>query len=116
MEKQYMLSFDEKELFNNKLTQQYDEDGQKGFLGYLLRYKQWKLNENKIVFPDVKTNEQVNELLKEYNRETLKDYLKIQRGILDKVAIFGVTNLEQMIKKKYAEIIKEEKRTKQKER
>ncbi len=33
------LTYDTRNLFNSNLLQQYDSDGQKGFLGYLLRHK-----------------------------------------------------------------------------
>lgn len=46
-----ILKFDESNLFNNNILHQYDEDGQKGFLGYLLRDNRWQITENKIVFP-----------------------------------------------------------------
>ena len=32
MEQENILKFDNKELFNNEILHQYDEDGQKGFL------------------------------------------------------------------------------------
>lgn len=99
MDKDNILKFDEKGLFNSNLLQQYDEHGQKGFLGYLLRYKNWKIDENKIIFPDIKSNEKIQELLIEYDKDTKKNYINIQNVTLEKVSIYGLTQCQEMLKK-----------------
>ena len=38
------LKFNDKELFNYKSLQQYDEEGQKLFLGYLIIKELWKIH------------------------------------------------------------------------
>ena len=53
MNKKNILEFDNINLFNYDLLHQYDPDGQKGFLGYLMRYKQWNIEENKIILKRV---------------------------------------------------------------
>ena len=40
MEEKKELKFDVKRLFNYEKLHEYDEDGQKGFLGYLIREEQ----------------------------------------------------------------------------
>ena len=72
MEQNNVLKFNEKELFNSEILHQYDEDGQLGFLGYLLRYKQWKILDNNIIFPEIKKQAEIEKTLWEYG-----DYNKI---------------------------------------
>lgn len=116
MEQEKILKFDNKELFNNEILHQYDEDGQKGFLGYLLRYKQWTISSNKIIFPNINSKEKIEKLLVEYNTEIMKNNIIVKKQVLMDVSVFGVKRLEQMIKEESKEIEKREKRTKEKER
>lgn len=89
MMKNEVLTFRTKELFNDKELHQYDEDGQKGFLGYLLRYEQWEIKENQIVFPGITNKEKINELLEDYSRDIKITNLRIRRGTLNTVDIIG---------------------------
>lgn len=117
MEQKNILKFDDKELFNNKMLHQYDADGQKGFLGYLIRYKQWIIDSNKIIFPEIiNSKEKIEKLLTEYNVEILKNNLVIKKLILDDVSAFGVERLEQTIEEESKKIEKREKGTKEEER
>lgn len=113
MKQENILKFDDKELFNNKILHQYDEDGQRGFLGYLLRYKQWTIKDNKIIFPDINSKERIEQLLVEYDTETKKDNISVTKQVLDKVSIFGLAKLEEMLNEETKEVEKREKRTKE---
>lgn len=95
------LTYDTRNLFNSNLLQQYDSDGQKGFLGYLLRHKNWKIEENKILFPDINTKDEINKLTKEYDLEYIKMNYEIQKQTLKEASIFGINELEEMLKNKY---------------
>ena len=48
-----VLQFDTEELFNYEELHYYDEDGQRGFLAYLIKTEEWKVIDNKIVFINV---------------------------------------------------------------
>lgn len=111
--KEFTLKFDDKNLFNIELLQQYDNDGQRGFLGYLLRYKKWEIDKNKIVFPDIKSSEEIQKALSEYNIEIKKDNFRIKNAMLEKVSIFGLARCEQMLKSEQKEIEKTNKDLKQ---
>ena len=104
-----ILRYDEINLFNNDIIKQYDNDGQKGFLGYLLRYKKWKVVGNEIVFPDIKNNIQIKKLLKEYNLDSQKYCNQIQRRTLQDVSIFGLARLEHMLQMEQEKIEKNQK-------
>lgn len=104
-----ILRYDEINLFNNDIIKQYDNDGQKGFLGYLLRYKKWKVVGNEIIFPDIKNNTQIKKLLKEYNLDSQKYCNQIQRRTLQDVSIFGLARLEHMLQMEQEKIEKNQK-------
>lgn len=91
-----ILQYDDNKLFNNDILQQYDEDGQKGFLGFLLRYEKWKIEENKIIFPKIKQKD-VENLLKYYESSTRNYNLMIKRKTLDGISIFGIGYEEKTI-------------------
>lgn len=101
------LTFDDNNLFNSKLLHQYDEDGQKGFLGFLLRYKNWKIDKNKIVFPDIKNQRHIKSILKEYDLDIKKFSYQIQKQTLNDVSVFGLDRIEQNLKNEYKEIQKD---------
>ena len=103
-----ILKYDEINLFNNELIKKYDND-QKGFLGYLLRYKKWKVVGNEIVFPDIKNNIQIKKLLKEYNLDSQKYCNQIQKRTLQDVSIFGLARLEHMLQMEQEKIEKKQK-------
>lgn len=88
MEKENILKFNDKELFSNKILHQYDEDGQKGFLGFLLRYKQWEIVNNNIIFPNIKTQQEIVNLLGEYEYDEKIQYTKIRQQAIRNVKYF----------------------------
>lgn len=112
MKQENILKFDDKELFNSEILHQYDEDGQKGFLGYLLRYNYWIINDNKIIFPNIDSKCKIEMLLEKYKEETIKDNIRIRKDVLRDVSIFGIEKIKQMIKKDYKTIEKNERRNK----
>lgn len=104
-----ILKYDEINSFNNEIIKQYDSDGQKGFLGYLLRYKKWKIVGNEIIFPEIKSNAQIKKVLKEYNLDSQKYCNQIQRRTLGDVSIFGLARLEHMLQADKEKFEKEQK-------
>ena len=108
MEQENLLTFDEKSLFNNEKLQQYDKDGQIGFLGYLIRYENWKITNNKIVFPEIKSEEEIERALADYNASVIKNTLNIKRQALSDVTRFGTYDYERILDRKLEEIEKSE--------
>jgi hypothetical protein len=112
MNKESILEFDEKKLFNKDILQQYDEDGQKGFLGYLIRNKKWQIVRNKIVFPEIQKDEEIKCLLKDYDMDIMKNNLIIKKDILDKVFVLGFLRTKEIIDDESKEIRNREKKNK----
>ena len=104
MNREEVLKFDEFELFNSEILQQYDNNGQKGFFGYLIRYEKWKVEGGEIIFPNVNSKERIQKLLKDYDIDIRKTYLQIMKQDLRNVSMFGLARLEEMIKRTEKEI------------
>lgn len=104
MNKENVLKFDNINLFNYDLLHQYDPDGQKGFLGYLIRYKQWNIEENKITFPEIKQKEQIEKILREYDNTIKKGYLRIEKVTLEKASALGIEKCMRLIKEETEQI------------
>lgn len=98
------LIFDEKELFNSQILQQYDNDGQKGFLGYLMRYEKWTVEGGEIKFPEITKEEQIKERLQAFNDDTKKSMLIAQKGIINEIYMFGGDEVRKRINKALQEI------------
>ena len=97
MEKSNMLKFNCNKLFNNERLHEYDEDGQKGFLGYLLRHNEWKIILNEIVFPNVDTMEKVENLIEEYNNEVRRENIQAKQQVLLDVSVWGVEEIRKRL-------------------
>ena len=80
MEKMKHLKFTRENLFNSETLQQYDEEGQKIFLSYML-YKgyDFEIKKNEIIFTGIVSEKQVESVIKRYNKvkNTLQMKLKM---------------------------------------
>ncbi len=94
MEQDNILKFNETKLFNYEFLHQYDKDGQLGFLGYLLRYKQWKISDNNINFPEIKQQDDIAKALIEYTNDKKVENIKIKQQILRDARYFGIEHCE----------------------
>ena len=97
--KEEVLRFNEKELFNNEILQQYDTDGQKGFLGYLIRNEEWKIENNKIIFPEITKEEQIKEIIQAFDDYNKKGVLIAQKGIINEIYLLGGEEVRKRINK-----------------
>lgn len=116
MLKENSLRFDERNLFNSEILHQYDADGQKGFLGYLLRKANWRITDNQILFQEIQTDEQIEQLLKYYDTDTMKSNLEIKKDILDKVMVLGFSRVKDIVDNEGKEIESRENKTEKFER
>lgn len=111
-----ILKFDENNSFNNEILHQYDLEGQKGFLGYLLQNSLWNIVNNQIIFPNIKTSEEIEKLLIEYDTDVKKRNISIQKDILDKIMVLGFSRTKDMIDDDVKEIESRENKSKNLER
>ena len=100
MENEKPLAFEVDKLFNNNILQQYDKDGQIGFLKYLLTKDNWKIEDNKIIFNEINTDEKVNEEIEKFDIYIRKRNYQIQKPILEKAMVLGIFKTQELLDKK----------------
>ena len=115
MEEKKELKFDVKRLFNYEKLHEYDEDGQKGFLGYLIREEQWKIENDRIVFPNIVNVEQIKNLLDKFNDSILRAILIVKQGVIDQIYLYGTEEFRKQIDKQIDEIDKKYKKSRNKD-
>lgn len=116
MLKENILKFSENELFNNDILKQYDEEAQKGFLGYLFRNYNWSIIDNQIVFPEIQTDEEIEDLLEGYDTDIKRNNLNIKKDILDMVLVLGFARIKDMVNDEERKIKERENKSKEFER
>ncbi len=102
--KAYVLKFDNKNLFNSKLLQQYDEEGQKGYLGYLIQNRYWKIENNKLIFPDIDSNKKIKEVIEEYTTNSIKNNINAKEQALSDALMYGIDEVMQNLKNRQKEL------------
>ena len=94
MKDNQVVEYHEKQQFNSENLQQYDNEGQRYFLAYLLRKGyNLEIKESKIIFKDITSEEKVKEMIEHYNNDSRKDNLNVKRAI-------GLEEYSQMVDKK----------------
>ena len=95
------LEYHAKQQFNSENLQQYDNEGQRYFLAYLLKKGyNLEIKESKIIFKDITSEEKVKEVIEHYNNESRIENLNVKRqGIIEARAI-GLETYSQMVDKK----------------
>ena len=109
-----MIYFSDKNLFSSSKLWEYDEEGQKFFLAYLMLSKEWHIESNTIVFKDL-TSYNIDRKLEEYNDYCKKEMLRHQKQILDYVKITSVDFCEKSIEKQLEEIKEREEQLRKKD-
>lgn len=101
MKDNQVLEYHEKQQFNSENLQQYDNEGQRYFLAYLLR-KDYNLEikESKLIFKDITSEEEVKEMIEHYNNESRIDNLNVKRQCIRETRIIGLEEYSQMVDKK----------------
>ncbi len=115
MEEKKELKFNVEQLFNYAKLHEYDEDGQKGFLGTLIREEQWKIENNSIVFPNIVNEEQIENLLNKFNDSILRANLVIKQGVINQIYLYGAEEFRKQLDKQIEEIDKKYKKSKNKD-
>ena len=109
-----MIYFSDKNLFSSSKLWEYDEEGQKFFLAYLMLSDEWHIENNTIVFKDL-TSYNIDRKLQEYDDYCKKEMLRHQKQILDYVKITSVDFCEKSIEKQLEEIKEREEQLRKKD-
>ena len=64
MKEAFPVSFTDKGFINSKFLKQYDLEGQIYILEYMLRKEQWKIENDKIIFPSITNDIQMKQITK----------------------------------------------------
>ena len=98
MEKMKHLKFTRENLFNSETLQQYDEEGQKIILSYML-YKGMilKLRKMKLYLLELYLKNKIESVIKRYNKESQISDLKNKKYIADEIENVGVNEYKRNI-------------------
>lgn len=95
------LEYHEKQQFNSEYLQQYDEEGQRYFLAYLLKKGyNLEIKESKIIFKDITSEEKIKEVIEHYNNESRIENLNVKRQGIREARAIGLETYSQMVDKK----------------
>lgn len=95
------LEYHEEQQFNSENLQQYDNEGQRYFLAYLLRKGyNLEIKESKIIFKDITSEEEIKEMIEHYNKESKIDNLNVKKQGIREARAIGLEEYSQMVEKK----------------
>lgn len=95
------LEYHEKQQFNSENLQQYDNEGQRYFLAYLLRKGyNLEIKDSKIIFRDIVSEEKVKEMIENYNNDSRIDNLNVKKQSIREVRAIGLEEYSKMVDKK----------------
>lgn len=90
IEKPLSLAFTDKGFINSKLLNEYDLDGQIYELTYLLRTQNWKIENNIIIFPEIKDDIIVSDLIAINTNKYILQLLENRRNEIINCSINGI--------------------------
>lgn len=95
------LKYNKENLFNSPILQQYDSEGQRYFLSYLLKKNyDFEIKSGHIIFTNITSEIQIKNMLEEYNYETQKENIKTKIEATKKAMIFGAEDYNQRLKQR----------------
>ena len=109
-----MIYYSDKNLFSSSKLWDYDEEGQKFFLAYLMKSEEWHIENNTIVFKDL-SSFNIDRKLQEYDDYCKKEMLKHQKQILDYAKITSIEFCENSIERQLENIKEREEQLKKKD-
>ena len=109
-----MIYYSDKNLFSSSKLWEYDEEGQKFFLAYLMKSEEWHIENNTIVFKDL-SSFNIDRKLQEYDYYCKKEMLKHQKQILDYAKITSIEFCENSIERQLENIKEREEQLKKKD-
>ena len=115
MKENETLKYHESKQFNSENLKQYDTEGQKYFLGYLLRKGyDFNIKNGEIEFKDITSENKVKEVIEKYNNESMIENLNIKKAICKSNQSNGNRRIQSNNRKKVKEFKKKRARIKRK--
>lgn len=115
MKENETLKYHESKQFNSENLKQYDTEGQKYFLGYLLRKGyDFNIKNGEIEFKDITSENKVKEVIEKYNNESMIENLNIKKAICKSNQSNGNRRIQSNNRKKVKEFKKKRERIKRK--
>lgn len=99
------LKYNEEKLFNSEYLKQYDSEGQRYFLAYLLKENySLQIRNNEIIFTDISSEDMVSRIAKKYDNDTKKQVLKTKMEAVRDIEIIGITDYTKSLNKQMKEL------------
>lgn len=114
MKENETLKYHESKQFNSENLKQYDTEGQKYFLGYLLRKGyDFNIKNGEIEFKDITSENKVKKVIEKYNNESMIENLNIKKQSVRAIRVMGIEEYSQTIEKKLRSLKRKEKELKE---
>lgn len=91
------VSFTDEGFINSKYLKQYDLEGQIYILEYMLRNEQWKFENNKIIFPSITNDIQVQQITKLQELDLKNFYFDIRADEVNRCSAMGISSQNRFI-------------------
>ena len=86
------VSFTDKGFINSKFLKQYDLEGQIYILEYMLRKEQWKIENDKIIFPSITNDIQMKQITKLQELDLKDFYFDIRADEVNRCSLMGINS------------------------
>lgn len=114
MRENEILKYHKSQQFNSENLKQYDTEGQKYFLGYLLRKGyDFNIKNGEIEFKDITSENKVKEVIEKYNNESMIENINIKKQSVRAIRVMGIEEYSQTIEKKLRSLKRKEKELKE---
>lgn len=101
MKENKVLKYIEKEEFNSNILKQYDKEGQKYFLGYLLRKGyNFNIKDGAIEFKDITSEDKIKEIIEKYNNESIIENLYLKKEVVKAISVIGINEYNKTLDRK----------------
>lgn len=92
MKEPLSVSFTDKGFINSKFLKQYDLEGQIYILEYMLRKEQWKIENDKIIFPSITNDIQMKQITKLQELDLKDFYFDIRADEVNRCSLMGINS------------------------
>ncbi len=99
------LKYNKEKLFNSEYLKQYDSEGQRYFLAYLLKENyNLKIRSNEIIFTDILSEDMVSRIAKKYDNDARKQVLRAKIEATREIERMGIIDYTISLKKQMKEL------------